>query len=329
MATERRDFLIEVARLHYELGMNQETIAKRFSVSRSTISRALNEAEALGIVEVTVTEPAPLEMKLGEAIRDRFGISAQIGMRLVDDSSMVTAARAGARRIERLAVGGHQTVAVSWGRTLAIAAHLVRPRRTTGVVIVDAVGHASGKDMAPAIEVTRTLASALGAEAVHLPSPAFADSMASLQFLLASPPVEQVLRLARAADATLVSIGVVGEDSLLRSDGLVDAHVMREIIARGAEGEILGHYFDAAGREVEEPSLFPVGLSLEDLRAARRVIGVAGGAAKARSVRAAIGGGLIDELIADYELGEALLEIDASRQDQVPPFSAAGLADSR
>ena len=108
--------------------MDKETIAKRFSVSRSTISRALNEAEALGIVEVTVTEPAPLEMKLGEAIRDGFGIAAQIGMRLVDESSMVVAARAGARRIERLAVGRSFQACNTGGLQSVVSAAASTPR---------------------------------------------------------------------------------------------------------------------------------------------------------------------------------------------------------
>ncbi len=307
MSTEHRDFLIEVARLHHEYGLNQETIAKRFNVSRSTISRALSEAESLGIIEVTITEPAPRELQLSQDIRERCGIAAYTGMRLADETPMAAAARAAARHIERIAAVGHLTLAASWGRTLAAAAHFVRPRRSSGLLIVDAVGHASGKELAPAIEVTRTLASALGAEVIHLPSPAFADSVASLDFLLASPPVEHVLQLARSADVTLVSVGVVGEDSLLRKEGLVAAEAMQELMARGARGEILGHYFDAAGHAIEEPSLLPVGLSLGDLRAARRVIAVAGGAVKAEPVRAAIMGGIIDELVADDELAEALL----------------------
>lgn len=305
--TERRAFLVEVARLHYEYGLNQESIAKRFSVSRSTISRALSEAQEVGIVQVTVTEPVARELQLSLALRERYGISVHVGMRLADDGPITAAARAAARLVERITAAGHLTLAASWGRTLAATARLMRSRRPSDLTVVDAIGHASGTELAPAIEVTRALAAALGTEAIHVPSPAFADSVDSLEFLLASQPVAHALGLARAADVTLVSVGVVGEESLLRREDLLSSEMMRDLIDRGARGEILGHYFDAAGDEIAPLSLLPVGLSLDDLRSARRVIAVAGGETKAASVRAAIAGDIIDELVADNELAESLL----------------------
>ncbi len=304
---DRKDFLVEVACLRHEYHLNQEAIARRFGVSRSTISRALSEAERLGLVQVMVTEPMPREARLAEAIRDRYGVTTYVGMRLTGEPSQAAAARVMARVLERIAVGGNLTIAASWGRTLAQAAHLVRPRHSSGIAVVDAIGHAVGDQMAPAIEVTRTLATAFAATAVHLPSPAFADSEASLEFLLASPPVARVLQAARDAEVSLVSVGVVGDDSLLTQAGVVSPQVMRALVQRGAVGEILGRYYDRAGTVIEAPPLLPVGLSLDDLRASRRVIAAAGGARKADAVRAALAGGIVDELVVDDALAEALV----------------------
>jgi deoxyribonucleoside regulator len=316
---ERREFLIEVAWLHHEYGLTQEIIAARFGKSRSTISRALSEVEALGIVQVVVTEPMPSQARLAEALSASYGVTAHVGIRMGGEEGRLAVARPAARLIERIASLGHVSIAASWGRTLAQAAHEVRPRRTTGVTIVDAIGHTSGGQMAPAIDVTRTLARALGAAAVHLPSPAFADSASMLEFLLASRPVENALDLARSADAILVSVGVVGEGSLLRQEGLFSESAMRAVIEGGAVGEILGCYYDADGRTVAGPSLMPVGLSLDDLRAARRVVAVAAGADKAESMHAALVGGIVDELVADDELAQALLDGPAA-----PPRSTLG-----
>lgn len=306
---ERHDRLVEVAWLHHEYGLTQEAISRRYGVSRSTISRALRDAEELGIVQITLAEPMPREWRLGEELSARLGIAVHVGAPPPGDEVLAgeaVAGRAAARLIERIAAAGHIVIAASWGRTLSSAAHAVRQRRTEGITIVDAVGHASGGQIASALDVTRTLAGALSADAVHLASPAFADP-ASAAFLTSSQPVVRTLDLARRADVTLTSVGVVGYDSLLVAEGFLDESAMDRLTAAGAVGEILGQYYDAAGRRVDDPSLVTVGLSLDDLRSSHRVIAVAAGERKAGAVAGAVAGGIVSEVVVDDRLAEALL----------------------
>ena len=87
-------------------------------------------------------------------------------------------------------------------------------------------------------------------------------------------------------------------------------------VASGAVGEILGRWYDSAGREVEAPGVAAVGLSLADLRASHRVVAVAGGAEKAAALRAALAGRIVHEVVIDDELADALL---AEALDAPPP----------
>lgn len=318
MTGDRRDFLVEVAWLHHEYRLTQDEIARRFDVSRSTISRALADAERQGIVQVVVTVPIRRGSRLAADLAARLGVAASVGVRVGAEPPTEAAARAAARLVERVGDAGHAMLAVSWGRTLAATARLVRPRTTTAVRVVDAVGHAGGVRMVPAVDVTRTLAAALGASVDHLPSPAFVAPGPSFDALVASEPISRVLELARAADVTLVSVGVVGDASQLRVEGLVDGPVMAYLVSAGAVGEILGRWYDAAGREVDAPGLAAVGLSLADLHASRRVVAVAGGAEKATALRAALAGGIVHEVVIDDDLAEALLAEDA---DATPPVA--------
>ena len=331
MTDERREFVVEAAWLHHEHGLTQGEIARRLGVSRSTVSRALADAERLGIVQVTVTVPMPREARLAAALGERLGVTATVGARIGDETSLAAAARAAARLVERVSAAGRITIAASWGRTLSATAHLVRPRATVGVTVVDAVGHAGGGQMVPAVDVTRILAAALGAAVIHLPSPAFVDSDESRAALLGLPPVERALEMARAADVTMVSVGVVGAGSLLLAEQFVAASDMEWVIRAGAVGEVLGRWFDAAGRDVATVRTPAVGLSLDDLRAARRAIGVAGGPDKAASLRAALTGGIVREIVVDDALADALLEgtsdADGPRYSQAPG-SATGAVPS-
>ena len=250
MTGDRRDFLAEVGWLHHEHHLTQEEIARRLDVSRSTISRALADAERQGIVQVVVTVPIRRESRLATDLAAQLGVAAAVGVRVGDEQPSMAAARAAARLVERIADAGHATLAVSWGRTLAATARMVRPRATTGVLVVDAVGHPGGERMVPAVDVTRMLAAPLGASVVHLPSPAFVAPGPSFEVLMRSDPVRRALDAARAADVTLVSVGVAGEDSLLRLDGAISKEVMVRLVRAGAVGEILGRWYDAAGRDV-------------------------------------------------------------------------------
>jgi len=315
---DRRDFLAEVAWLHHEFGFTQEAIARRFDVSRSSISRALADAERQGIVQVVVTVPMPREARLAADLMRRLSAPATVGLRVSGEPSHLAAARAAARVMERIGDGGSVTIALSWGRTLAAAAGLVRPRATTAVLVVDAIGHPGASALTPTVDVTRALGAGLGANVVHLPSPAFVTSGESLAVLLATEPVHQALATARAADVTFVSVGVAGAGSLLLGEGLIAPEAMAELLAAGAAGEVMGRWIDSSGVGLPVPGLEEVGLTLDDLRASRRVIAVAGGAEKAPAMLAALRGHIITELVVDDGLAEALLAADPL--DPLPPM---------
>ncbi len=142
---------------------------------------------------------------------------------------------------------------------------------------------------------------------MHVPSPGFAPSEDIAESFLESPPVQRALDRAREADIILVSIGIVGNASLLVSEGFMSAEGMQDVIDAGAVGEVFGWYFDAEGERVPAPGLHPIALTLDDLRDASRVIGVAAGTEKVAAVRGAIAAGILDELAIDETLAEALL----------------------
>jgi DNA-binding transcriptional regulator LsrR (DeoR family) len=304
----RRDLLIRAAWLYYEYALTQGQVAQRLGLSRSTVSRLLSEAEKEGVVEITLTQPLPEASRLEEELRERFGLDrALVGFRLNDESPMDAAAGAMGHVIEQIVARGSVSIATGWGRTLARSAARARIRTTSGVVIIDAVGHATAGVIAPAVEVTREFAAKFGAMVVHLPSPAFAPSASVASALRSAPEVSSTLEAARQADVVLTSVGVVGRKSLLVSEGFLPAKAMDRLVASGATGEILGNYYDDLGRLVPTNALFPIGLTLEDLRSSRRVIAVAGGRGKALALVGAIAGGLVKEIVVDDSAALGLL----------------------
>ncbi len=76
-------------------------------------------------------------------------------------------------------------------------------------------------------------------------------------------------------------------------------------------GEICCHFLDAAGEPcLPEFSERIVGLTLDQLKAIPRVVGIATGAEKAPSLAAVLKGGYVDTLVCDRELALALLKVE-------------------
>ncbi len=305
----RHELAIRAAWLYHERGFNQQAVADRLGISRSTISRLLADAEREGIVRVIVTEPLPETARLAEALIERYQLAGvTVELALEGESPREAAATAMARRLESMVATGSMTIAAGWGRTLGKAAQIARSLHTTSVVIVDASGHTTNEDIAPAVEVTNNLANKYGARVMHIPSPGFAPNKAVASNFFESEPVATALDRARSADAVLVAVGVVGPESLLVRAGYMNASAMERVIAAGAVGEVFGLYYDAAGNAIHPNELYPVSLSLDDLRASRRVIAAAGGREKVAAVKGAIAAGVVDELAIDDSLAEALLK---------------------
>jgi DNA-binding transcriptional regulator LsrR (DeoR family) len=305
----RRETTIRAAWLYHERGFNQQAVADRLGVSRSTVSRLLADAEREGIVRVMVTESLPESSRLAEGLIERYGLEgATVELALEGEPARDAAATAMARRLEHMVAAGPTTIAAGWGRTLSASAHRARSMHTSGVTLVDAFGHTTAAKIAPAVEVTNTLGMKFGARVMHIPSPGFAPSAAVATNFYDSEPVATALDRARNADMVMVAVGIVGPESLLVTAGYLSDAEMEKISAAGAVGEVFGLYYDGEGNAVHPDALHPISLTIDDLRSSKRVIAAAGGVEKTAAIKGAIAAGIIDELAIDDSLANALLE---------------------
>ena len=118
-----------------------------------------------------------------------------------------------------------------------------------------------------------------------------------------------LLTLAAQADIALVGLGIPSPDTILLRDGMIltqaDLAILEEI---GAIGDIGLRYMDADGSPLElEINERLIGLTLDQIKAIPRVIGVAGGKAKYQVIRAALQGEILDVLITDHATAQKLL----------------------
>jgi DNA-binding transcriptional regulator LsrR (DeoR family) len=164
-------------------------------------------------------------------------------------------------------------------------------------------------------DVVHRLAEKTGADAYLLPVPFYANTAADRPVLLAQRGVAEALDHAAQATLHVVGIGEVTREAFLTISGVVATDELAALLRTGAAGEMLGRYFDAAGRLVRT-NLHErvVALAPEAMRG-REVVAVAGGVGKAAAIRAVLTSGLPNGLITDEPTARRLLDSDNCRAE--------------
>jgi DNA-binding transcriptional regulator LsrR (DeoR family) len=296
--------LLAAAELYYQDQLSQQQIADRLGVSRSTVSRMLQLAREQGIVHIEIRRPSPATELSGE-LESALGLRRAVVVPTSPRGELQVLVAPALAEVERLELRAGDALAVSWGATVWEVAQSRRFPSLRGVRLVPAIAGMDETDVRfQPNEIARRIADTSGADVSFLHSPAL-PSAELRRSLLADPELGRRLALWDRLAAALVGIGA-------------PAHEMRpgpaHILAGRADldeavGDVVSHYFDIEGRPVlfEHEELL-LGVSRAQLRNTGTVVGVAAGAAKARSIVGAARAGLIDVLVTDAATAAAALK---------------------
>ncbi|MFY9429565.1 MAG: helix-turn-helix domain-containing protein, partial [bacterium] len=70
----RLQMLLQIARLYYEKGETQQEIATKLNISRPQVSRYLQQAREMGVVQINIVDPREVCEALGQELKERFGL---------------------------------------------------------------------------------------------------------------------------------------------------------------------------------------------------------------------------------------------------------------
>ncbi|WP_058235270.1 sugar-binding transcriptional regulator [Devriesea agamarum] len=309
------DMLVQAARLYYDQGRSQAEIARELDVSRSNVSRILSQARERGIVEITIHDPdapAVRDGALERALRSRFNLREPVvvapGPR---EKPLDVVARTSADLLYERA-RKVRSIGISWGHTLQdVVSHLRPLRRPSAPVVIPLVGGLSALDtLEGGDSVAQRLADRLGTRAERVYAPAVVESARACETFLQERSIRTVLRQAAAVDLAMVGIGSHGMHSsphLLQGMNLSQDEYAK-FLAQKPVGDMCGQFFDALGKPLGPPtSQRIVGVTLDQLKSIKQVIGVAAGLEKAGGVIGALRSGIINMLVVDTSLAEAVL----------------------
>ena len=311
MKQRETELILRAARLYYEEHNSQDQVANIMGTSRSNISRMLSDAKRLGFVEIRVVAPITRNNNLSGQLQNLLKIrDVQV---ITTDKNELTYNAVGRAAADSLVDGlkNNQTIAISWGRGLEATVINVHSDNFSGLKVTQLMGSLSSVTTpSSAEEVGRNLAKNLNAQFIPFFAPVVVSNQKVRDSMLEEESIAKTLKMARSADIALVGIGsrTSASSEMVFSEFKLTKAERDQIYDRYA-GDIAARFYDINGQILSSKmDKRVVGLSLTEIGAIPRVIGVASGAEKVQGVMGAARAGLLDTLIVDLVCANSIIK---------------------
>lgn len=314
-------FLIKAAELYYRDGLSQQEIAQKLHTSRTSISRALIQARNEGYVQIRIQYPEQSNLGLERELEEKYGLTeALVAVPAYDQSSEQEVAFQAVDYILRV-LKKNMVLGMTWGRAMhGFVEQLAKDERLRSlsfqnVKIVPFLGTpgVTQLDSWDATTYSNTLATKVGnllhCESYNLSAPMYVDGEKEKELIEGIDEISKVLHMAETADMALIGIGSMQKDSSIIKAGIRTEEEYKELIQKGAVGEIVGRIYDKNGQTVDEDLRRKmIGISLDKIAKIPVRVGISYGKDKIEAIKGAIAGGLVNVLVTDVPTAELLLK---------------------
>jgi DNA-binding transcriptional regulator LsrR (DeoR family) len=299
-----KKLLYKIAKAYYKDGLTQQDIGERFGLSRIKVSRLLDQAREEKIVQVLIVHPPEaLNVEYERKIEEMYHIKEAVVVSPTSNERPILYQELGEAAAACLVrhLQGHEVVGLTWGGTMKAIVDALPAESWPEMRVVQLLG-GLGRPEAEmhGADLTRRMAQTFGAKPRLLYAPGIVPNKLVCDALKGDAQIADTLTLGGNADVIIVGLGRPTADSPVMQAGILTEMDRQALEQRGAVGDIALRFIDARGEPIEhEINERIIGVELESICKARRIIGVAGGSNKYEVIRAALMGKLINVLVTD------------------------------
>lgn len=297
-----------VARRHYLQDRSKVEIAQELGISRFKVARLLDAAREMGLVRIEIVRRGALDLDLSARLQERFGLTHTVVVDTPDRDEVVVRHQLGeaAAHLLQEVVTADDVLGLPWSRNVYAVVSSLRELAPAEVVQLSGAIALTDFDSS-AVDIVRRASRLSGGTSHVFYAPFVLDDAMSAEAVRRQPPVAE--GLARAGSVTVAVVGVgqwaPGESTI---HDMLEPQEQRELTDLGVVGEVAGVFFDRDGKVCRPPVADRlVTLGEKELCGIPEVIAVVSGRAKQEAVRAALRGDLVQSLVTDTELAQALL----------------------
>ena len=307
---ERKKFLSKIARLYYSERLTQQEIAGRLNISRTKVSRYLDEARKDKIVEIKINLPEEDYSNLEYRIEKSFKIKECIVVPTFENKEEILKMMAGPLNnlFERILAGGSY-LGIGWGSSLKGISDYINVSGKSDIKVVPIIG-GLGKigTGVHTNSVAKNIADRLGSISYVIHSPAVLDSKEIREIVENDSNTREIIKLSEKIDTALVGLSDIGPDSTLIKTGSFSLEEFKYLDSLGVVGDVNLIFINENGKHV--PNRIDeriVRISPDRFKKVKNVIGVAFGRRKLKVILGALRGGLINILFTDEETAENII----------------------
>lgn len=311
--------LAEIAQLYYEEHRTQAEIASLFGLSRVRITRLLQDAKELGVVEINIHYMMDRHYEMERQLSDRFPLT---NVWVLNNRHI---ARKGTSHYrENVSLALHELAAsylrsmikkdillgISWGNDISGTAQSLCPCEPVDYRLVQLSGSATfSNPQFSAQSIMSLLSTKTGGTEHFLNIPFLVTNAESRRTLMQDRWNSQTLKMQIFCDAALFEVSPMehctAEPNWL---GYMDDAYFKNACANGAIGLICGRFFDIEGKEVNcRWNESAVGISLKNFKYIKEKVCVCADPACADILREALKLGFVDTLIVDGSTAPRIL----------------------
>ncbi len=205
---DRTEVLVTVASLYYELNQNQQQIADRLEISRSSVSRMIKEARDLGIVEIRIHKPVNRDFYLEQALIEHFGLQDAYVLcttaEMREEEALCGVGRLAAGYLQRVIsnMPPHTAIGTAWGTGVYAAISVLPEERSCQIDVVQMLGSVGVSDpLIDGPDLARLLAARLGGRHYDLHAPVLVEQPTLRTMLFDEPSLREGLQRGRVRGA--------------------------------------------------------------------------------------------------------------------------------
>jgi DNA-binding transcriptional regulator LsrR (DeoR family) len=290
--------------------MTQNEIADVLGIGRVTVVRMLAEARARAEVKIAIESELVEIVRLERALEKAFGLEQAIVAPLSApeaDPIPAIAAKTGSFVSETMKSG--MRVGVGWGQTLFGSLPFISSKSLSDFKVISLLGGVGVARRFNPAEFAWRFAQAFQGDGYLIPTPAVVDSVATKVALVERCGLQEIFQLADTLDAVLVSIGGIASATTFYRGGFLKDSDREALLARGAVGDLLFHFFDRNGDLVDHPvNDLVMSVEVDRLRRAPMRILTSGGQEKIEALLGAMNLFAPTVLITDEESARRMLD---------------------
>jgi deoxyribonucleoside regulator len=303
---------LKAASYYFEQNKTLKEVARLLNVSESTVSRLIQRSKKEKIIEFVIRDPYKLCLDLEYRLLEKFDLKeviiANASFDPEEDKKRV--ALEGARYLQR-EVTSHDKLGIAWGGTMYYLVHYLNPCQRTDTSFVTLHGSLSCCDYELDVQnLVSRMSMAFGGNYYSLSHAGLFESREELQTIKQDANVRHIFSL---FEQLTISVSGMGSfypelDSPLSRLEYLKPQELADLRDKGVYGDIILRFFDSQGKELDSDIRErTLAIDTETFKKIPRKIMVVSGVQKAKSLLAVLKGGLVDILIVDSKLAQAIL----------------------